>query len=225
MSNGFTALLGRTQTFGKERGLGLTREHLVHDLDALGASRPSVAAAIADIGYPEPRIRPRGYETLLRTIVGQQVSVAAASSIWNRLLAQMGGEANPAALIEADFDTLRACGLSRQKQGYARSLSELVNAGELTLDDLPDDDEDAIALLTKVKGIGRWSAEIYLMFAEGRRDMWPAGDLAVQEGFRRLEGLETRPSEQELRALGADFSPYRSALALLTWHVYANSTL
>ena len=205
--------------------MGLTRAQLVHDLDALATAMPSVRAAIGQIGYPEPRERPRGYETLLRTIVGQQVSVAAASSIWNRLFDHMGGEANPARLLASDFDSLRACGLSRQKQGYARSLSELVVSGELDLSRTPEDDEEAIARLVRVKGIGRWSAEIYLMFAEGRRDIWPAGDLAVQEGYRRLEGLEERPSERDLRRLGQAAAPYRSALALMTWHVYANPTL
>src|SRR3546814_9514687 len=119
--------------------------------------------------------------TLLRTIVGQQVSVAAANSIWNKLEAQFGEGCPAETVAAADFDTLRACGLSGQKQGYAKSLAQLILDGELTFDALPADDEEAIALLTRVKGIGRWSAEIYLLFAEGRPAIWPAGDLAVQE--------------------------------------------
>ena len=106
----------------------------------------------------------------------------------------LGEGCAPDKLIAQDFDALRACGLSRQKQGYARSLAELVITGALPLDALPADDEEAITYLTQVKGIGRWSAEIYLLFAEGSPDIWPAGDLAVQEGVGRLLKMEARPS-------------------------------
>jgi DNA-3-methyladenine glycosylase II len=191
----------------------------------VGAQEPRVAKAIALVGYPEPRIRDRGYMTLLRTIVGQQVSVAAASSMWNKLEAELGEGFSPSCLLERDFDTLRACGLSRQKQGYARSLCELVEAGAVDFDNLPADDEAAIEELTQIKGIGRWSAEIYLLFAEGRADIWPAGDLAVQEGIKRLLELEERPKEKETRALAESWSPYRGAMAIFTWHYYANPAL
>jgi DNA-3-methyladenine glycosylase II len=163
--------------------------------------------------------------TLLRTIVGQQVSVAAASSMWNKLEAELGQGFSPSCLLERDFDTLRACGLSRQKQGYARSLCELVEAGAVDFDNLPADDEAAIEELTQIKGIGRWSAEIYLLFAEGRADIWPAGDLAVQEGVKRLLELDERPKEKETRALAESWSPYRGAMAIFTWHYYANPAL
>ena len=170
------------------------------------ASRRSPArSSIA--GYPEPRIRERGYRTLLRTIVGQQVSVAAAASVWRKLEALLGEDMPPEALLARDFDALRACGLSRQKQGYARSLCELVAAGELDFDDLPADDEEAIAQLTRIKGIGRWSAEIYLLFAEGRPDIWPAGDLAVQAGLGKILGLAERPSEKADARAGRSLAP------------------
>ncbi len=205
--------------------MGLTAAQIAASLDALGAREPKVAAAVEAAGYPEPRIRERGYATLLRTIVGQQVSVAAASSVWNRLEAQLGPHCPPELLIEQDQDALRACGLSRQKQGYARSLAELVLSGGLPLDALPEDDEEAIAYLTRVKGIGRWSAEIYLLFAEGRPDIWPAGDLAVQAGLHKILELDSRPSEKEARVLAESWSPHRGAAALLTWHVYNNPAL
>ena len=149
--------------------MGLTNSQLREHLDAVAAKDAVVAAAIERCGYPEERIRPTGYRTLLRTIVGQQVSVAAAASVWNRLEAELGEEMAARELLDRDFDTLRACGLSRQKQGYARSLCELVESGELDLESLPQDDEEAIAELVRIKGIGRWSAEIYLLFAEGRQ--------------------------------------------------------
>ena len=176
--------------------MGISAEGLKNALDSLAQIEPRFADALTATGYPEARIREPGYATLLRTIVGQQVSVAAAASVWNKLEALLGEGCAAHKLIEQDFDALRSCGLSRQKQGYARSLAELVVTGELPLDALPSDDEEAIAYLTKVKGIGRWSAEIYLLFAEGRTDIWPAGDLAVQEGVGRLLKLDSRPSEK-----------------------------
>ncbi len=203
--------------------MGLSAEKLREDLDAVAAREPCVARELARIGYPEPRLRERGFVTMLRTIVGQQVSVAAAASMWRKLEAELGAGFTPTCLLARDFERLRACGLSRQKQGYARSLCELVEAGDLDFASLPADDEDAIALLTRIKGIGRWSAEIYLLFAEGRPDIWPAGDLAVQEGVKRLLGLDKRPAEKATRALAANWSPQRGAMAIFTWHYYAAS--
>jgi len=187
-------------------------------VDQLAAVEPAFAAAIARAGYPAPRVREPGYETLLRTIVGQQVSVASASAVWTRLETLLGRGCAPDALLAQDYDALRGCGLSRQKQGYARSLAALVLSGELDLGNLPDDDEAAIAQLVHVKGIGRWSAEIYLLFAEGRPDIWPAGDLAVQIEIGRLLKLPARPTEKETRALGDGWRPWRGAAAILAWH-------
>jgi DNA-3-methyladenine glycosylase II len=205
--------------------VGLSEEAIRYSLDHISASEPAIAHAIERAGYPEPRIRPRGYQTLLRTIVGQQVSVAAAASVWNKLAALLGDTVPPERLLEADFDALRACGLSRQKQGYARSLAELITTGALDLEALPADDEAAIAQLTLIKGIGRWSAEIYLLFAEGRPDILAAGDLAVQAGLHKLFDLPDRPSEKEVRAMAEPWRPHRGAVTLLTWHCYNNPAL
>ncbi|MDJ0979897.1 MAG: DNA-3-methyladenine glycosylase 2 family protein [Erythrobacter sp.] len=205
--------------------MGLTAERIKEGLDALAQNDARVAEQLERVGYPQARLRDRGYKTLLRTIVGQQVSVAAASSMWNKLETELGADFTTTDLLARDFDTLRACGLSRQKQGYARSLCELVEAGVVDFDAMPQDDDDAIAQLTRIKGIGRWSAEIYLLFAEGRADIWPAGDLAVQEGIKRLLELEERPGEKETRALGEQWSPHRGPMAIFTWHYYANPAL
>ncbi len=132
---------------------------------------------------------------------------------------------DPRELLARDFDALRACGLSRQKQGYVRSLCELVAGGELDLENLPADDEEAIAELVRIKGIGRWSAEIYLLFAEGRPDIWPAGDLAVMAGLGKILGHEVRPDEKATRALAEGWRPHRGALAIFTWHCYDNPAL
>ena len=205
--------------------MGLSAEAIAAGLDHIAARSPAIAGALERVGYPEPRIRATGYRTLLRTIVGQQVSVAAAASVWRKLEALLGEDIPPHDLLGADFDSLRACGLSRQKQGYARSLCELVLSGDLDLDSLPADDEAAVAQLVRIKGIGRWSAEIYLLFAEGRPDIWPAGDLAVQAGLGRLLGLAERPGEKQTRELAEDWRPHRGAAAVFTWHCYNNSAL
>jgi len=200
--------------------MGLTAERLRADLDALGKLEPAFAAAIARIGYPAPRIRDRGYATLLRTIVGQQVSVKAADAVWRKLDAEIGGADDPARIAPATDEQLRAAGLSRQKAGYARSLADEVLSGRLPLDALPADDEEAIAALVRVKGIGRWSAEVYLLFAEGRPDVWPAGDLAVQIEVGRILGHDARPSEKRVRELAEAWRPHRGAAAIFTWHHY-----
>ncbi|MCX7676059.1 MAG: DNA-3-methyladenine glycosylase 2 family protein [Alteraurantiacibacter sp.] len=204
--------------------MGLDRDQLQHSLDVLAAREPAIARALARVGYPQPRRRERGWRTMLRTIIGQQVSVAAANSMWARLETELGEQMRPADLLACDFDTLRACGLSRQKQAYARSLCELVEGG-LDFSNLPADDEAAIAKLTRIKGVGRWSAEIYLLFAEGRPDIWPAGDLAVMAGLGKILGLDERPDEKTARALAESWRPHRGALAIFTWHCHGNPAL
>ncbi|MEH3046535.1 DNA-3-methyladenine glycosylase family protein [Sphingomonas adhaesiva] len=199
--------------------MGLNAGELNAGLDALAAREPAFAAALARVGYPAPRIRARGYATLLRTILGQQVSVKAADAVWRKLEA-LGDATDPVLVQRLDDDMLRACGFSRQKTGYARSLADEVTSGRLNLDALPQDDEEAIAQLVRVKGIGRWSAEVYLLFAEGRPDIWPAGDLAVQIEVGRILGHDARPSEKLTRELAEAWRPYRGAAAIFTWHHY-----
>lgn len=200
--------------------MGLSATQLQEHLDALAARDPRFAAALELAGYPEPRMRDRGYVTLLRTIVGQQISFKAADAVWKKVEAAVGEIADPRSLMTRPDEDLRAAGLSRQKIGYARSLAELVASGALDLSALPQDDEEAIALLVRVKGIGRWSAEVYLLFAEGRTDVWPAGDLAVQESVRRIMGHDERPNEKAARAIAENWRPYRGAAAIFAWHHY-----
>jgi DNA-3-methyladenine glycosylase II len=200
--------------------MGLSAEQLREGLDAIAAREPRMREAIDRVGYPEPRFRARGYATLLRTIIGQQVSFKAADSIWNKLETVIGDIEDPSALVARSDEELRAAGLSRQKQSYARSLAELAAAGEIDFAALPADDDEAAELLTKVKGIGRWSAEIYLLFAEGRTDIWPAGDLAVQIETGRIMRLPDKPSERLTRELAEPWRPYRGAAAVFMWHHY-----
>jgi len=192
---------------------------------ALAEREPVFAGVLEKHGIPEPRASEPGATTLLRTIVGQQVSVAAARSMWAKLEGVFGSPPDLNALLAATDEDLRAAGMSRQKSGYIRSLAELVLSGELDLGNLPKDNEEAIALLTKIKGIGRWSAEIYLLFAEGRADVFPAGDLAVQIELGRLMGLKDKPTEKQLREMAEAWSPYRGAAAVLAWHSYNSAVL
>src|SRR5687768_14530457 len=197
-----------------------TAESLLASMEALAALEPAFAAVLERHGPPEPRKSEPGAHTLLRTIVGQQVSVAAARSMWSKLEAAYGTPPDLERILKASDEELRAAGISRQKAGYARSLAELILSGELDLANLPADDEEAIALLPRIKGIGRWSAEIYLPFAEGGHDVWPAGDLAVQISIGKILGLEKRPTEKHLRELGEAWRPHRGAAAVLAWHSY-----
>lgn len=200
--------------------MGLSAEQIRAGLDALAAIEPAFATAIARVGYPAPRIRERGYATLLRTIVGQQVSVKAADAVWRKIAALVGDPDDPRTILTATDERLREAGMSRQKTGYARHLADEVTAGRLDLANLPADDEAAIAELVRIKGIGRWSAEVYLLFAEGRTDIWPAGDLAVQIEIGRILGHDARPSERLVRDLAEAWRPHRGALAIFTWHHY-----
>jgi len=202
-----------------------TTSSIRRDVEELASREPAFARVVEKHGVPEPRNSERGAQTLLRTIVGQQVSVAAARSMWAKLEAAFGSPPDLSLLLAATDEQLRAAGMSRQKAGYIRSLASLVISGELDLDSLPEDDEEAIALLTKIKGIGRWSAEIYLLFAEGRGDVFPAGDLAVLIEIGRLLGLPEKPTEKQLRELAEAWRPHRGAAAVLAWHSYNSAVL
>lgn len=202
-----------------------TKQSIRTAVEELAGREPAFAAVVERHGLPEPRCSDRGAQTLLRTIVGQQVSVAAARSMWAKLEAAFGSPPDLTLLLAASDEELRAAGMSRQKAGYIRSLAELVISGELDLDILPKDDEEAIALLTKIKGIGRWSAEIYLLFAEGRPDVFPAGDLAVLVELGRLMNLPDKPTEKQIRELAEAWRPHRGAAAILAWHSYNSAVL
>jgi DNA-3-methyladenine glycosylase II len=202
-----------------------TNSSIQEHVEALASREPAFARVVEKFGVPPPRKSEPGAHTLLRTIVGQQVSVAAARAMWSKLEAGFGMPPDLTLLLAASDEEMRAAGMSRQKAGYIRSLAELVTSRELDLGNLPEDDEEAIALLTKIKGIGRWSAEIYLLFAEGRADVFPAGDLAVMVEIGRLMGLPDKPSEKQLRELAEPWRPYRGAAAVLAWHSYNSAVL
>lgn len=199
-------------------GYQLDTASIKQSLDALAERHERIARALAQVGYPDERRRDHSFETLARIVVGQQVSVAAATSINKKLVDALEGQLTATAVLDASEELLRSAGLSRQKVNYIQSLATSEATGALVLDSLPElSDQDAVAVITNIKGFGEWSAHMYLMFSLGRPDIWPVGDLAVREGFKRIQGLEERPSAGKLKPMGDDFRPYRSALAMLCW--------
>jgi 3-methyladenine DNA glycosylase/8-oxoguanine DNA glycosylase len=164
-------------------------------------------------------------DALLRAIAYQQLSGKAAATIYGRFRARVGeGKApHPAAIGALDDEALRACGLSRQKVGYIRDLCRLVESGELDLASLGDlGDEEIITALTRVRGFGRWSAEMFLMFQLGRLDVWPSTDLGVRKALQRLRGEDEMPSHAEAARRGDPFRPYRSIAAWYLWRSLEN---
>ncbi len=192
-------------------------------LDRLAARDADIARSRTEHGDPPPRAREAGFATLLRILIGQQLSTRAAQTIADRLSVLLGGEFTPAALLAQSEAELRGIGLSRRKVAYARALAEAVAAGRFDPHGLGDlDDSAAIAAITAQKGFGVWSAQMYLMFALGRADIWPVGDLGVREGLRRIKRLDARPDEREAATIGETWSPWRSAAAMMCWHVLHN---
>jgi DNA-3-methyladenine glycosylase II len=195
-------------------------------VDALADIDADVAAAVHRIGYPEPRIREPGFATLLRIVVAQQISTKAAAAIWARLeLAAADGVTATSLLALSDAD-FRAVGFSLRKAEYARDLARAVAEGRLDLDQLAICEEaELVARIAALRGFGRWSAEIYGLFALGRVDMFPADDLALQVAAMRLKRLPARPSGKALRELAEPWRPLRGAAAVFLWHYYGAATL
>jgi len=211
---------------------GVTLRNLIGDegLDHLKASDDTLARVIEERGPLDLEARVRGrpadaYGALLRAIVGQQLSVKAARTIYERFTALFDGRTpTPEELLEVDADTLRSAGLSRAKASYVRSLAEHVVSGELELDRLDDlSDEQVAAELVAVKGLGQWTADMFLIFHLGRPDVLPVGDLGVRRAVERLYGLEALPSAAELEALGERWRPWRSLASLYLWESLDNA--
>jgi len=185
-------------------------------------AKVDTALARAHAATPEfPwRTRRGGYWGLLRIVTGQQVSVAAADAIWRRLEAGTGGVSGQS-IQKFHIEGLKAFGLSRPKARYALAIAEAEQSGAIDFEAIKAlDDEAAIAALTGLVGIGRWTAEVYLTFCEGRLDFFPAGDVALQEGLRLADLAETRLSEKELYRRAEAWRPHRGVAAHLLWAYY-----
>ncbi|MCB1369100.1 MAG: DNA-3-methyladenine glycosylase 2 family protein [Rhodobacteraceae bacterium] len=183
--------------------------------DWLAANHPPFARALAQTGPLPLRRRPGGFANLLNAIIGQQVSTASADAIWERMC--NAGLTEAAAVAAAGDEALRACGLSRQKIAYAQALAAS-GVDYNALQSLPD--REVVETLIAIKGIGRWTAEIYAMFSLGRADVFAPGDLALQEAARQLLNLPNRPTERQLRVMAADWSPWRGVAARALWAYY-----
>ncbi len=193
-------------------------------LDALVRADPRLAAVEARAGPLPWRVRPGGFPGLLRIVTAQQISSAAAAAIWGRLAA-LPGALQPTAWPGLHDDALRGAGLSRPKVGHARALAAAFDAGRLSAPGLAEmRDAEAIAAITAVPGLGPWTAEVYLLFAEGRPDVFPAGDVAVAGAAAALLDLPSRPDPRALRALAEAWRPGRALAARLLWHHWRHLT-
>lgn len=188
-------------------------------LDQLAAIDPDIAAALIRFGPPADRSLPANFETLARSILGQQISRAAASAIWARMCDR---KCNTATVIAAKAPgELMPLGLSRRKAEYLIGIASEIESGRLNITDLISmNGDDVQKHLTEIRGIGTWTADNFRLFALGDMDAWPANDLALQEGMKRLKGLDTRPSGKALFLLGDAWRPFRGAGALMLWHIY-----
>jgi DNA-3-methyladenine glycosylase II len=194
-------------------------------LRALAKRDPVMAKAIGDVGFPEPRDREAGFANLLRIIVCQQVSNEAGAAIWRKLSGRLV-DVTPEKVSRSRETTLRACGLSRAKVRYAKALTQAITREGLDMAALETASDDEVrAQLTAVTGIGDWTADIYLMFALGRPDVMPGGDLALAVAAERMLGLPARPTPVELKALAERWKPHRTAAAVMLWHYYRKAPL
>ncbi|WP_338721150.1 DNA-3-methyladenine glycosylase 2 family protein [Devosia sp. XK-2] len=198
-----------------------TPEGVAWHLEALISFAPHLAPMLQSVGTVLPRVNPKGFAGMAKVICGQQLSVASAAAIWGRYEALDGG-LEPETYLTLSEEEVRATGFSRGKFLALRAVAEAIAAGELDLghiDGLPA--EEAIARLVALKGIGPWTAEVYLLFCAGHPDIFPAGDLALLKAAHHGLGLDARPSIKEMIDIARDFSPHRSAAALLFWRYFA----
>ena len=188
-------------------------------LDKLAAIDADIANALSRFGPPPDRSLPASFETLARSIIGQQISRAAASAIWTRMRDQ---DQSSAPIIAAKQpDDLMPFGLSRRKAEYLIGIADEIQSGRLDLAALAEmSGEDVQKRLVEIRGIGAWTANNFQLFALGDMDAWPANDIALQEGMKRLKLLDERPNGKMLEKLGEAWRPYRGAGALMLWHIY-----
>ena len=188
-------------------------------LDQLAAIDADIAAALSRFGPPPDRSLPASFETLARSIIGQQISRAAASAIWTRMRDQ--DHSNAPIIASKQPDDLMPFGLSRRKAEYLIGIADEIQSGRLDLAALAEmSGEDVKKRLVEIRGIGAWTADNFRLFALGDMDAWPANDIALQEGMKRLKSLDERPNGEMLETLGEAWRPHRGAGAMMLWHIY-----
>lgn len=187
---------------------------------ALTTADPDLGRLTLAHGLPHLWLRPPGFPSLVLFVLEQQVSLASAAAAYRRITARVG-RMTPYAVLRATPEELRADGVSRQKDRYLRALADAVQSGRLDLDGLADlDDAEVRQILMALPGIGRWTADVYLLACLGRPDLWPVGDRALQVAVAEALGLAAVPTQTELEAIGDRWRPYRSTAARLLWHGY-----
>jgi len=202
----------------------LTNKVLAEGLDHLCALDDDLAAAVREFGPPPLWRRKQRFETLICLILEQQVSLASARATFNRLIDALGGRPEAAPFLSLDDVTLKAIGLSRQKMRYGRILAQEIVEGTLKLDRLQRLDDDGVrAELTRLVGIGNWTADIYLLEALGRPDFFPVGDLALQVAAEKVKRLNSRPDPKLLAEIGEAWRPWRAVATRILWHYYLNA--
>lgn len=203
----------------------LTPTTLVEGLNHLCVFDADFAQIHTRLGAPPMWAREQGFPTLVHIILEQQVSLASARAAFTKLEQSCHGVVTPQLFLQFDDAALKRMGFSHQKAGYCRGLARSILAGELNLDALSTlGDVDARDVLLKVKGIGPWTADIYLLMSLLRPDVWPAGDLALVVAYQKLKKLPTRPSTPELAAIAENWRPWRAVAARLLWHFYLNQS-
>jgi len=203
----------------------LTRQRLADAVSVLTERDPDLAAVVQRHGPPPLWARRAGFGTLLHIILEQQVSLASARAAYRKLGA-LAHPLTPPRFLALDDATLKAVGFSRQKAAYGRGLALALETGALDLGALNRADDDAVrAALTSVKGIGPWSAEVYLLMVLRRPDAWPTGDLALALAAQRVKRTASRPGPVELAALGEQWRPWRAVAARLLWHDYLSNPI
>lgn len=201
----------------------LTRDTFQHGLRFLSRRDPDLARILAEFGAPPMWTRQAGFPTLVHLILEQQVSLASARAAMNRLLAATT-PLTPSRFLELDDTTLKAIGFSRQKTAYGRYLAQAILAGQLNLTALKKMDDSTVrSELIRIKGIGQWTADNYLLMALKRPDVFPSGDLALAVAVQQVKRLRTRPTPDKLAALGLQWRPWRAVATRVLWHYYLQS--
>lgn len=179
-----------------------------------------IAKALDEVGYPDPRNREPGFATLINIILGQQVSTQSAAAIRGRLMDTVD-PLTPEGFLALEDETLRAIGFSGRKVEYGKGLAAAILDGTLETERLASLDDDAVMkALTDIRGIGRWSAEVYMLFSLSRANAWPADDLAIQVAVQKLKRMRKRPDRKRLDSVAKRWRPYRGVVALFLWHYY-----
>jgi DNA-3-methyladenine glycosylase II len=202
------------------RATYLSDEDLARGTSSLSRRDPDLRRVVKRFGAPPMWARESGFSTLLHIILEQQVSLASARAAHNKLL-EVASPLTPQGFLKLDDATLKAVGFSRQKTAYGRNLAHSIVEGLLDLDALGSIDDAAVrSELIKIKGIGRWTADIYLLMVLRRPDIWPTGDLALAVATQAVKRLKTRPTSEQLDQISVGWKPWRAVAARILWHYY-----